>query len=514
MSQRPLALRYLAVLLAFLLVPLVGCDEQPRPAAPGASEIAAPHTHEVPGETCFICDASKRDPGRLWCKEHARYEDRCWDCHPELREAGRPYCDEHHLYEDECFLCDPSRRKAGADADVGAAAREDEAAKPKTAALFCNEHQVPEHECGICQPQRAGELEVGESLLVRMPSEKSADLAGLVIQPPKRVQASTAIDVLGEVRFNGNKLAQATPLAGGVISKVHADVGKTVDAGDVLAVIKSPAVARAKADYLKARTELELRRAAVERERQLFAEQIGSRSAMEAAEAAFSRAQVSHKLAGQQLRNFGFSKSGLARIQDATSHLSVRAPFRGAVVKRTAVVGEAVDTTAALFTIADLSEMWVELSVPEQHAPNMRVGTPLEVKVRGRKEAARGALVWVSPVVDEQTRMVGARGSLANPDGQLRHGTFAEVRAVVGDHPDSVRLPASAVHRIDDSDFVFVRREADLFAATRVELGDRVGDAVSVLGGLSNNDAIVMDGGFVVKSALLASRLGAGCTDD
>jgi membrane fusion protein, heavy metal efflux system len=65
---------------------------------------AAPHHHELAGETCFICDASKRDQGRLWCKEHDRYEDRCWLCHPELEDKSRLWCREHSLYEDECFL--------------------------------------------------------------------------------------------------------------------------------------------------------------------------------------------------------------------------------------------------------------------------------------------------------------------------------------------------------------------------------------------------------------------------
>jgi hypothetical protein len=86
------------------------CNEKPVERNTQTSKATpTAHTHSTAGETCFICDPSKRDPGRLWCKEHGRYEDRCWDCQPQLRDSKRVYCEEHGLYEDECFLCDPSR---------------------------------------------------------------------------------------------------------------------------------------------------------------------------------------------------------------------------------------------------------------------------------------------------------------------------------------------------------------------------------------------------------------------
>jgi hypothetical protein len=70
--------------------------------------------HDAPKELCFICSASLREPGRLWCKEHDRYEDRCWVCHPDQQDKNRLWCKEHSLYEDECFLCRPELKKKGA----------------------------------------------------------------------------------------------------------------------------------------------------------------------------------------------------------------------------------------------------------------------------------------------------------------------------------------------------------------------------------------------------------------
>ncbi|MCO4779030.1 MAG: hypothetical protein KC471_01465 [Flavobacteriaceae bacterium] len=69
------------------------------------------HKHEVKGESCYLCDSSKREKGRLWCKEHNRYENRCWICQPQLRDEKRQYCKEHLLYEDECMYCNSDFKK-------------------------------------------------------------------------------------------------------------------------------------------------------------------------------------------------------------------------------------------------------------------------------------------------------------------------------------------------------------------------------------------------------------------
>lgn len=506
-----------AALLCAGLVPvfLIGCSGE-READPSRSAIPATvssHTHDAAEETCFLCDPSKRDPGRLWCKEHGRYEDRCWLCHPELREDGRPYCAEHHLYEDECFLCDPSRGQAEPAGDASG----DSAGSGADAELFCGEHQVPEHECGICQPQLAGGLPAGESLLVRLPSERSAELAGLSLGRPSRVEESPSLLLLGEVRYDGNRLVRVTPLADGVIAAVHVDVGQVVRADDVVATVNSPAVAEAKAAYITARDGEELAAADLRRKEQLKQEKISSQRALDEARVVHRRAVVAASLARQGLLNLGFKAHEIQGLgDDAGSTLLLRAPFTGTVVDRTAVQGAAVRSGDPMVEIADLSRMWVELSVPEETAAALAVGTEVEVLVRSAGgEPSRGTVTWVGSAVDERTRLVRARAVLPNPGGRLRQGTFADVSVVLESPPEAVRLPTSAVHKVSELPFVFVQEEPDLFAARRVEVGSRLADdELLVSAGIRPDDVVVVDGGFTLKSALLASRLGAGCVDD
>ena len=461
-------------------------------------------------EACFICDASKRDAGRLWCAEHDRYEDRCWICQPQLEDATRPYCDEHGLYEDECHLCNPSLH------DDAAASPTQTGSVP---ALFCNEHGVPEHECGICQPQLAGALGIGNSLLVRMPSARSAELAGLTLEQPNRGDASASISLLGEVRYNGNRLAKLTPLAPGVITDIRVDVGDQVEEGQILAVINSVAVAQAKSAYLSKIAEVEARTTVFEREQKLVNENIAARRDFQDAQAALKLAELEVRRTHQQLINLGFTESEVADIaaeQSSSSDLYVRAPFAGSVVERTAVLGEAADSEGSLFEIADLSTMWIELAVPEEQAFRIERGGEIVASVRALPELEiPGQITWISPRIDERTRMVRARATVQNDRGILRHGMFTEVSAMIGGTSNSLLVPGEAVHEIDGTSFVFVRQEPDLFAVRRVDVGPRrASGTIAILAGLTETESVVTGGSFTMKTEFLKSRLGAGCVDD
>lgn len=507
-TRRPwihlLALAGLAGALAWL----PACGEAPMDAPAEATLASHSHTGD---ETCYICDPTKREAGRLWCTEHGRYEDRCWECQPQLEDESRPFCEEHALYEDECHLCNPSL-KAEPEAE-GVDTTSD-----ASGGLFCSEHNLPEAECGICQPQLASGLQPGESLGIRMPSARSAELAGLTIERPTRGIAGETLELLGEVHFNDNRRARVTPLAAGVLTDIRIDVGDAVEAGQVLAVMNSPDVAQAKSAYLTALSEQEVASANHEREQQLVEEKIAARRDLQQAEGEHRRAVLAARQTRQQLLNLGFSEDdveAIEREQSASSDLLVRAPFAGVVVNRSAALGEAVDRDA-LFEVADLSTMWIELAVPEAKAVYLSRGGAIEAEVEALPgRSIQGEITWISPQINENTRMVRARATVPNPDGTLRHGMFAQVSASLEAPRETMQVPAEAVQNIDGSPFVFVRAEPDLFALRRVELGPgSASGTASVLTGLNEDDSIVTGGGFTMRTEFLKSRLGAGCVDD
>jgi cobalt-zinc-cadmium efflux system membrane fusion protein len=518
-----LALGLTAVLVVGLLV-VSGCgrSDTEADATPDAEGVATAHTHEVDGQTCFICDATKRDSGRLWCTEHACYEDRCWLCQPQLEDKSRLYCKEHSLYEDECFLCHPEILEEAGEAAHGTDSSDEHAGNQDSAGsdvLFCNEHQVPELECGICQPQRTAELLPGEELKVRFESDLSAKKAGLVSRKPEQSIAQPAMSAICEVRYNGNEMSQITPFASGIVRRVLLDVGSDVRGGEALVEIHSAEVASARAAFISAAVDVELKSLAYEREKDLTSQKISSVQALQEASASFRMAEIAHSTARQRLLNYGLSAKEIARTeqtQDTSAILRVRAPFDGTLVARDVVAGETVEPGDALFTLVDLSSMWLSLSVPGSTSSALAPGLVVEAVLDGSPAVAvAGQLTWVDSSIDKRSRLLRARAVVPNVDRRLKAGMFGEATVLTAPRADALSLPGAAVQRFEGNTYVFVKHMDDLYGLRRVELGPSLGDdIVAVTAGLQADEIVIVDGAFTAMSEFLKSRLGAGCVDD
>ena len=173
--------------------------------------------HGAPKSLCFICDASLRDKGRLWCNEHSRYEDRCWECHPEAQDKNRPYCKEHFALRGRVLPLPPRTQSQ----------RHGAQARPAGPVLMCTEHNVPEAECGICQPELAATLKPGEG------DQGAAARHGLGRASPACRRRSRpwatiadAVECYAELTFNQNKLAQIAAPVGGIIQEVRRGPGQ------------------------------------------------------------------------------------------------------------------------------------------------------------------------------------------------------------------------------------------------------------------------------------------------
>lgn len=157
------------------------------------------------------------------------------------------------------------------------------------------------------------------------------------------------------------------------------------------------------------------------REKDLFEKGISSRQEYQQAEAELRQAESAAARARQQAQAFGLEGSG--------STLPVRAPFDGVVVERTAVAGEAVAAGTPLFTLADLSTLWIEVSAPEDALLEMRSGQVVTASFAGLPgRTFTGKIFWVAPALDEKTRMLKALVEIDNRDGVLKSGLYGEIR--------------------------------------------------------------------------------------
>ncbi|MCU0914373.1 MAG: efflux RND transporter periplasmic adaptor subunit [Planctomycetes bacterium] len=502
--------------LAVLGPGLAGCQKQPAhtegdghdhehkrystPDSPAATAVtgqpalsgAKCAVHAAPKELCFLCDAALRDKGRLWCAEHHRYEDRCWLCHPEARDKNRLYCDEHGLYEDECFLCHPELQGTG---------------KPVAASgavLMCAEHGVAEAECGICRPEATRTLKPGESLKVRLPSPASTKIVGIRTASPQIGPTTEGVECFAEVSFNQNALAQIVAPVSGILQSVDVDLGSRVEEGQVVAKLWSASVAEAVARAV-------LTHQTLDRERKLSAGQVTSQAVLQEAEAA-------HNAACLPLRTLGFTEERIEEFSHRPQEqvlLEVRAPFAGEIVERTAVRGALVETGKPLFVLTDRAIMWAVLQVPETALAHVRAGQAVELRVDSLPDNVfPGQLTWIGPAVDAHTRMTLARAEFADAQGLLKDKMFARARILTRRNEKALLLPTAAVQYVAGRPLVFVQAAADLFDARAVQLGVQFEGHQEVLAGLGPQESVAVTHTFALKSALLMSRLGAGCADD
>jgi cobalt-zinc-cadmium efflux system membrane fusion protein len=519
--KKTITLKLIALWSCVVLTLLVSCKQQEGSAeddgqghagqrrgktetvAQGATGATAPTplsgakcaAHDAPKEWCFICDPSLREKGRLWCQEHARYEDRCFECHPELQDKNRLWCKEHSLYEDECFLCHPelkAREKPGA------------ALSGSQAALVCSEHGMPEAECAVCRPEAAANLQPGEGMKVRLPSTNSTAIMGIHTALAETGPIADGIECVAEVSFNQNNLAQIAAPVSGIVQTVDVDLGTKVEEKQTVAKIWSASIAEAVAKAV-------LSHQTLDRERKLRADRVTSQAGLEEAEAA-------HRSACQQLRTQGFSEEQIdemGRNPQEQVLMEVRAPFAGEIVERTAVRGALVEAGKQLFTLVDHSTVWAMLQVPETMLARVKTGQAVELRLDSLPgEVFTGKLTWIGQAVDERTRMSLARAEFDNSEGLLKDKMFATARILTRKAEGAVLVPADAVQHIGGKLFVFVKLSEDLFDVRAVKLGAKYGGRLEVLAGLKPQEPIAVNRVFALKSAMLMSRLGAGCADD
>ncbi|MHB1306466.1 MAG: efflux RND transporter periplasmic adaptor subunit [Limisphaerales bacterium] len=369
---------------------------------------------------------------------------------------------------------------------------------------ICTEHDVPEAQCGICKPQLATTLQPGESAKVRLAANDSATIAGVQTAAPTIGDMTDAVECYAELAFNQNLLAQIAAPVGGIIQEVPVDLGSRVDEKQPVARIWSAAIAEAVARAV-------LSHQTLDRERILRADRVTSQKDLQQAEA-------DHRTACQHLRTLGFTEEEVDALS-ARPHeqvlMEVRAPFAGEIVERTAVRGALVEAGSPLFTLADRSVMWAMLNLPESALARVKVGQAVELRVDALPgRTFTGKLTWIAATVDEKTRMTRARAELANPEGVLKARMFAQARILTRRAEGALLLPASAIQRIEDRAFVFVKVADDLFDARAIRLGATFNGQVEIIEGLQPREVVAVKHAFTLKSAFLISRLGAGCADD
>jgi membrane fusion protein, heavy metal efflux system len=331
--------------------------------------------------------------------------------------------------------------------------------------------------------------------------------AGIRLAPVGRSAPSAATALPAVVAADGYRTVVVTPLLSGRVTRVLAELGQRVRRGEVLATVQSPELAEAAARLRSARAALEAHDRERERTERLAGIGAASRQELERvhAEHAAQVAEVESARARLDVLG-GRADAGAAASAAAPAVAEVRAPLDGTVTERAANAGLAVEATTPLFTVADLSRVWIVADVFEQDLARVRVGDRATVTVSAYPERRwEGSVSYLDPQVAPATRTARLRIELGNADRVLRPGMFAGVvlAAAPSASADTVTVPRSAVQIVGDRAVVYVAGPSrGRFVEREVRLGATAGRVAAIEAGLDTGESIVVDGSFFVRAEI------------
>lgn len=317
----------------------------------------------------------------------------------------------------------------------------------------------------------------------------------------------------GKVQPNENRLAHLSPRVPGRIVSVYANLGDRVKKGDRLLLLDSPAFGEAQLEYRKAKTTLGVTEKALERAKALIDRGAIGAGEHQRREAEYENARADLHEAEEKLHLLGMTEQEIRRLGAKTlphaevAQVSLRAPFTGDVIERNATVGEVVDPNKTLFTVADLSIVWVRADFPEQQAGLLKTGLTIDLRVSAYPDQVfRGPITYVGAVIDPTTRTVPARAEVANKEGRLRPEMFADVTLTTAEQ-SLLSVPRSAIQQMGSRTVAFIVRGPRQFESREVSLGQSSEDYVQVVSGLKTEEAVVTRGSYALKSELLRTQM-------
>ncbi|NQV33762.1 MAG: efflux RND transporter periplasmic adaptor subunit [Phycisphaeraceae bacterium] len=313
------------------------------------------------------------------------------------------------------------------------------------------------------------------------------------------------IQAPGEIEINHEHMAHIVPRVKGMVSRVDADLGQSVKAGQVLAVVESRELADAKAEFLSGLERQTLASAQFDREARLFKQKVTSEQDYLASKQAMAEARIAYRAARQKLLALGLSTQTVddlpSQPEDTFTAYSMIAPFDGVIIQKHIVLGEVVDDTSETFVIADMGTVWVDLRVNQQDITSIKTGQMGEVFVGKTAEGVRSEVIYVDQILDPTTRMGVVRMELDNTEDQYRPGTFVTGRIGLQSAGKAVVVPKDAVQNVNDQTCVFINTPEG-FALRYVTLGHKDADQVEILSGVDNGEQIVTRNAFHLKAEL------------
>jgi len=342
---------------------------------------------------------------------------------------------------------------------------------------------------------------------VIVPAEQ---LARLHIEAVAQSDFRPTIQATGTAQFDADVSTQVLAPISGPVTRILAEPGASVRAGQALALVSSPDFASTVADFRKAQAAWVQAKRVADLDEQLWKNDAIAKRDLEQAQTDAVAAGADRDAALQQLRALGVDDASIAALRDnkdvPTMQAAIRAPIDGTVVERLINPGQLLQAgSTPTYTIANLATMWVQTSVFESDLSAVQVGDRAEVTTPASPTPFVGRVAYIAALVDPNTKATPVRVVVPNTRRLLKKDMYVQVAIHASRGRSGLLIPVTSVLRDDDNlPFVFVEvtsAKGTSFARRQVTLGSRVGDQYEVKAGVKAGERIISEGALFVQFA-------------
>lgn len=344
-------------------------------------------------------------------------------------------------------------------------------------------------------------------------SSRARQLAGVETAEVEYRLLTKQIRTVGKIEFDERRLSRVAAWISGRIDELFIDyTGQNIRAGDPLASIYSPELISTQQEYILALNRLDP------------ASEIDRGSAINMDQSLVNSTR-------QRLLLWGIPEKEITELEKdrlVKEHFTITAPVGGTVVEKTALEGQYVKEGQHLYTVADLSHLWVLADVYEYEMSWIHVGQQVTMTSASFPGLTfQGEVTFIDPVLHAMTRSIKVRAELDNPDGKLKPGMFVDAvfeghldpdhlseLASIEDHEGAIlSIPAGAVLQTGERILAYQEVEEGEYTGRNITIGPRAGDYYPVLAGLSAGDRVVVSGNFLIDSETQLTGLESAAYD-
>jgi len=347
-----------------------------------------------------------------------------------------------------------------------------------------------------------------QAIVITLPAE-GVKRMNLEFAPVIEGSVQAEVRVPGVIEPDGYREVAVTSLVAGVATEVQAELGQSIRRGQALARLFSQELADAQTTLIGMDAQLEVDHKRLLRMQELVKLGAASQEELESVEADHLQHTAHVEEASQKLTLYGLTPAQIAEVREGrrvSSDISIPAPIDGVVTTRSLNLGQVVSTAQQLFTITDLSSVWVEGHLLEDDFAQVRVGSRAAIKTTAYPDRVyQGTVDYIDPRVDPQTRTASVRVTISNRDLALRLGMYADLLFSSTDGKIVPIVPAQALQMIGSKTVVYVPVAGDpnQFEQRTVVVGQQTPAGSAMLEGIQAGDSVVTTGSFLLRAEAL-----------